>query len=94
MSFMNKQFNVKTTQEIRLRELMQLIPEEEFVIIFNNAAGANGYQEEDALFNGQVMDWWKEGAAVADEPEMRVLWFQARELETVSGPAIMIVTWL
>lgn len=92
MGFMNKRFNVKTTQEIRLRELMQLIPEEEFVIIFDYAAGANGYQEEDALFNGQAMDWWKEDAAVADALKMRVIGFQARELETVAGPVIMIVT--
>lgn len=91
MDFMNKRFNVKTTRDIRLRELMQLIPEDEFVIIFDYTAGANGYQEEDALFNGQAMDWWKDDAAVADALKMRVLGFQARELETVAGPVLMIV---
>ena len=92
MDFMNKRFNVKTTREIRLRELMPLIPEDEFVIIFDYTAGANGYQEEDALYNGQAMYWWKEDAEVADALKLRVLGFQARELETVAGPVIMIVT--
>lgn len=95
MDFMNKRFNVKTTREIRLRELMPLIPEDEFVIIFDYTAGANGYQEEDALFNGQAMDWWKDwwkkDAPVGDALKMRVLGFQARELETVAGPVLMIV---
>lgn len=89
MIFKNKWQSV--AREIRLRELMQLIPEEEFVIVFDYTAGANGYQEEDALFNGQVQDWWKEEAAVADALKMRVLGFQARELETVVGPVVMIV---
>lgn len=89
MIFKNKWQSV--AREIRLKELMQLIPEEEFVIVFDYAAGANGYQEEDALFNGQVQDWWKEEAAVADALKMRVLGFQARELETVVGPVVMIV---
>ena len=78
-------------REIRLGELMKLIPDDEFVIIFDDLAGADGFQEEAALFNGQVEDWWKEEAAVADAARMRVLGFQARELETVAGPVIMIV---
>ena len=82
---------MSVVREIRLGELMKLIPDDEFVIIFDDLAGADGFQEEAALFNGQVEDWWKEEAAVADEARMRVLGFQARELETVAGPVIMIV---
>ncbi len=81
-------------REIRLEELMKLIPDDEFVVIFDDLAGANGYREEDALFNGQVADWWEDKAArlATDAHKRRVLGFQARELETVAGPVIMIVT--
>lgn len=83
-------------KEIRLEELMKLIPDDEFVIIFDDLAGANGYREEDALFNGQVADWWKDRdenlATATDAHKRRVLGFQTRELETVAGPVIMIVT--
>lgn len=90
MIFKNRWQSV--TREIRLGELMKLIPEDEFVIVFDYGAEAKGFREEDALFNGQAADWWKEEAAVADALKMRVLGFQARELETVAGPVIMIVT--
>lgn len=33
-------------REIRLEELMKLIPDDEFVVIFDDLAGANGYREE------------------------------------------------
>lgn len=82
---------MSVVREIRLGELMKLIPDDEFVIIFDDLAGADGFQEEAALFNGQVEDWRKEKATVTDMPRMRVLGFQARELETVAGPVIMIV---
>lgn len=85
---------VSLAREIRLEELMKLIPDDEFVIIFDDLAGANGFREEDALFDGMVLDWWKDEAArlVTDAHKRRVLGFQARELETVAGPVIMIVT--
>ena len=89
MIFKNRWQSV--TREIRLGELMKLIPEEEFVMIFDYAAGTDGWREEDALFDGQVLDWWKEKATTTDMLRMRVLGFQARELETVAGPVIMIV---
>ena len=81
-------------REIRLEELMKLIPDDEFVVIFDDLAGAKGYQEEDALFNGQVADWWEDKAMrlATDAHKRRVLGFQTRELETVAGPVIMIVT--
>lgn len=81
-------------REIRLEELMKLIPDDEFVVIFDDLAGANGYREEDALFNGQVADWWEDKSVrlATDAHKRRVLGFQARELETVAGPVIMIVT--
>lgn len=85
---------VNLVREIRMHELMKLIPDDEFVIIFDDMAGANGFREEDALFNGQVKDWWEDTALrlATDEHKRRVLGFQARELETVAGPVIMIVT--
>lgn len=81
-------------REIRLEELMKLIPDDEFVVIFDDLAGANGYREEDALFNGQVADWWEDKAVrlATDAHKRRVLGFQTRELETVAGPVVMIVT--
>lgn len=81
-------------REIRLEELMKLIPDDEFVVIFDDLAGVNGYREEDALFNGQVADWWEDKAVrlATDAYKRRVLGFQTRELETVAGPVIMIVT--
>ena len=60
-------------------------------ILFDEKTGDNGFREEDALYNGLVADWWKEEAAVANVMKMSVLGFQARELETVVGPVIMIV---
>lgn len=81
-------------REIRLEELMKLIPDDEFVVIFDDLAGANGYREEDALFNGQVAGWWEDKAVrlATDAHKRRVLGFQTRELETVAGPVVMIVT--
>ena len=82
-------------REIHLEELMKLIPDDEFVVIFDDhLSGANGYREEDALFNGQVADWWEDKAVrlATDAHKRRVLEFQTRDLETVAGPVIMIVT--
>lgn len=92
MIFKNRWQSV--VREIRLEELMKLVPDDEFVIIFDDLAGAKGYREEDALFDGQVMDWWEDKAVrlAMDAHKRRVLGFQARELETVAGPVIMIVT--
>ena len=83
-------------REIRLDELMKLIPDDEFVIIVDDMAGMDGFREEDALFNGQVMDWFADTAArsTIDSYKRRVIGIQTRELETVAGPVIMIVTEL
>ena len=85
---------INLVREIRLHELMKLIPDDEFVVIFDDMAWANGFREEDALFNGQVKDWWEDKALrlATDADKRRVLGFQTRELETVAGPVIMIVT--
>lgn len=75
---------------MKLEELLAQIPDDEFVIVFDYSARETGYREEDAIYNGQVADWWDR----ADAGIMRrrvVLGFQARELETVVGPVIMIV---
>ena len=88
----NKRMNV--IREMALEEMMKLIPDDEFVIIFDDLAGVKGFREEDALFNGQVMDWFADTAAriTIDSYKRRVIGLQTRELETVAGPVIMIVT--
>ena len=92
MIFKNRWQSV--VREIRLDELMKLIPDDEFVIIVDDMAGMDGFREEDALFNGQVMDWFADTAAriTIDSYKRRVIGIQTRELETVAGPVIMIVT--
>lgn len=88
---------MSVVKEIRLGELVKLIPDDEFVIIFDALAGAAGYPEEDAMFNGQAADWWSDlsnvqaGKVNVDLNRWRVVGICGRELETVAGPVIMIV---
>lgn len=92
MEFRNRRMNVGL--EMALDELMKLIPDDEFVIIFDDMARMDGFREEDALFDGQVMDWFADTAAriAIDSYKRRVIGIQTRELETVAGPVIMLVT--
>ena len=92
MGLQNRRMNV--IREMALDELMKLIPDDEFVIIFDDLAGMKGFREEDALFNGQVMDWFADTAMriTTDSYKRRVIGIKTRELETVAGPVIMIVT--
>lgn len=92
MGLQNRRMNV--IREMALDELMKLIPDDEFVIIFDDLAGMKGFREEDALFNGQVMDWFADTAMriTTDLHKRRVIGIKTRELETVAGPVIMIVT--
>ena len=92
MGIRNRQMNV--IREMALDEMMKLIPDDEFVIIFDDLAGGKGFREEDALFNGQVMDWFADMdiRITTDSHMRRVIGIQTRELETVAGPVIMIVT--
>lgn len=93
MSFKNKRFNVETVRDsIRLKELMRLIPNDEFVIIYTPLKEfGKKFREEEALFNGQAGDWWEATAENAAMREMVVVGFKASELETVAGPVILIV---
>lgn len=79
------------TREIRLGELMKLVMEDEFVIIFAYDPNSDEYPEEKALFNGEAADWWKGKAETIGMSKMRVLGFEARELADTVGPGIMIV---
>ena len=92
MGIRNRRMNV--IREMALDELMKLIPDDEFVIIFDDMAGGKGFREEDALFNGQVMDWFADMSIriTTDSHKRRVIGIQTRELETVAGPVIMLVT--
>ena len=92
MNFKNRRMNV--VREMALDEVMKLIPDDEFVIIFDDLSGVKGYREEDALFNGQVMDWFADMAMriTTESHKRRGIGIQTRELETVAGPVIMIVT--
>ena len=78
-------------RDIRLGELMKLIPDDEIVMIFNDDSGSPDYPEDRALYDGTAGDWWKEMSTVTDMPRMHVLGFQARETEDTVGPVIMIV---
>ena len=92
MELQNRRMDV--IREMTLDELMKLIPDDEFVIIFDELAGGKGFREENALFNGQVMDWFADMAIriTTDSHKRRVIGIQTRELETVAGPVIMLVT--
>ena len=92
MGIRNRRMNV--IREMALDEMMKLIPDDEFVIIFDDLAGMKGFREEDALFNGQVMDWFADMdiRITMDSYKRRVIGIQTRELETVAGPVIMLVT--
>lgn len=92
MGLQNRRMNV--VREMALDEVMKLIPDDEFVIIFDDLAGVKGFREEDAMFNGQVMDWFADMAMriTTESHKRRVIGIQTRELETVAGPVIMIVT--
>ena len=79
------------TREIRLGELMKLIPDDEIVIIFRDNADLN--DEDQAIYNGTVLDWWKDEAAAHEIQRLPVNGFQARELKDTIGPGTMIVVY-
>ena len=79
------------SREIPLWELIKLIPDDEFVVIFHQLSEGTGFQEADAVFNGQVVDWWREEAAIARLMKMRVVGIRPCELETVAEAVTMIV---
>lgn len=79
-------------REIRLGELMKLIPEDEIVMIIDEKDAREECPEEAALFNGEVLDWWKDVATTTDMPGLRVMGFRAVELADTVGPVTMIVT--
>ena len=82
----------QSARAVRLWDMVKMIPDDEFVIIFDDKADESGYQEKDAIFNGEVRDFWKDPAAEALR-KTYVLGLQARELEDTVGPATMIVTF-
>lgn len=82
---------MKVLREIRLNELMKLIPDDELVIIFRDTADLN--DEGQALFNGQVMDYWKDLACTDEMQRAWVNGFQSRELTDTIGPGTMIVIY-
>lgn len=79
---------VKTLREIRLTELMKLLPDDEIVIIFGVSADPD--DEDQALYNGTVIDWWKELAATGEMEKLRVNGFRSVELRDTIGPCTMI----
>lgn len=83
---------MSVVREIRLGELMKLIPDDEIVMIIDEKDVREGCQEEAALFNGEVLDWWKEAATTTDMAGLRVMGFRAVELADTVGPVTMIVT--
>ena len=83
----------KLIREIRLNELMKLIPDDETIVIFNESAEAGGFREEDALFSGTVEEYWKEKAALKEFQKDEVAGFQSRYLDDFIGTAVMIVVY-
>ena len=81
---------------IKLGAMMNLIPRDEFVIVFDRfTILENGIREQDAAFNGQGTDWLE--GTQRGLPEFRelietvVVGVQPVELESVAGPVLMIV---
>lgn len=84
---------------LTLEELMMLIPEDQFVIVFDQRTGTeDGFREEDAIFNGQVRDF--QTYDPKDEParlrllnlkHTDVMGVQAAEIGSVVGPVLMVV---
>lgn len=84
---------------LKLEDLMMLIPEDQFVIVFDQWTGTeNGYREENAIFNGQVLDF--QTYDPKDEParlrllnlkHTDVMGVQAAEIGSVVGPVLMVV---
>lgn len=83
----------KLIREIRLNELVKLIPDDETIVIFNESAEAAGFREEDALFSGTVEEYWKEKAALKEFQKIEVAGFQSRYLDDFIGTAVMIVVY-
>lgn len=83
----------KLIREIRLNELVKLIPDDETIVIFNESAEAGGFREEDALFSGTVEEYWKEKAALKEFQKIEVAGFQSRYLDDFIGTAVMIVVY-
>ena len=83
----------KLIWEIRLNELVKLIPDDETIVIFNESAEAGGFREEDALFSGTVEEYWKEKAALTEFQKVEVAGFQSRYLDDFIGTAVMIVVY-
>ena len=77
-------------QRIRLGDLMKLIPDDELVIIFADTEEGAGYRQEEALFDGRALDWWRTAGAGMDAPWLMVTGIQASELEDTVGPVTMI----
>ena len=83
----------KLIWEIRLNELVKLIPDDETIVIFNESAEAGGFRKEDALFSGTVEEYWKEKAALKEFQKDEVAGFQSRYLDDFIGTAVMIVVY-
>ena len=84
----NRFYNSVT--KIRLGDLMRLIPDDEFVIIFHDLDSPD-YREEDAIFNGLAADWWRSSHENRGIGVWRVIYVSPCELPTVSGPVLMII---
>ena len=74
-------------KEIRLHEVMKLIPEDEIVIV-----GFEGDETEGAVFNGEVGDYWKirEEQELAKLVTLHVVRMETGYTEDTEGAVIMI----
>lgn len=83
----------KLIQEIRLNELVKLIPDDETIVIFNENAEAGGYREEDALFSGTVEEFWKDKTVLKEFQKVYVAGVQSSYLDDFIGTAVMIMVY-
>ena len=77
-------------KEIRLEDEMKLLPDDEIVIIFRDTDEV--WDPEQAIFNGEVRDYWKEKSeeALAQRVTKKVVRMETRYLEDTVGAVIMI----
>jgi hypothetical protein len=83
----------KLIREIRLHELVKLIPDDETIVIFNESAEAGGFREEDALFSGTVEEFWKDKTVLKEFQKVYVAGVQSSYLDDFIGTAVMIVVY-
>ena len=80
-------------REIRLDELMKLVPDDEIVVVYDEKADV--LDREEAIFDGEVAEYWK---TVAANPAVRTYLYKVceirpMELDDTVGPVLQILVY-